>query len=251
MKPGKQRIIEALMIAGLLSLIIALALPAFQQEVPRRRPPCKNNLKQIGLALHNYHDDHGSLPPAYIADENGKPMHSWRVLILPYLDQDELYNQYSFEEPWDGPNNRKLHDRMPDYLGRSGSLKLYQCHQSQDFAKHNGMTSYVVVVGPNTVFPGDQTISLFKDITDGSSNTIMVVEVENSGIHWMEPRDLNFDQIKMTINPKSGQGISSPHEGGVHVLFCDGRVKYLSDKTSPETLRRLLEINDGEPLGDF
>jgi hypothetical protein len=110
------------------------------------------------------------------------------------------------------------------------------------------MTSYVAVVGPNTVFPGSESISI-KDLTDGTAYTIMVVEVKNSGIHCMEPRDLNFNQMVMTINPKSGQGFSCDHVGGAYILLGDGSACFLSDNTSPKTLRRLLKINDGEPLG--
>src|SRR5262245_66359 len=94
--------------------IPALLLPAVQQgREAARRSQCKNNLKQIALALLNYESRYGTFPPAYVADESGKPMHSWRVLILPDLDQQALYNDYNFSEPWDGPNNSRLLTRIP------------------------------------------------------------------------------------------------------------------------------------------
>ena len=98
-------------VAGVLA-ICALTYQAFlgvstPRESPRRSQ-CRNNLKNIGLALHNYHEAHGCFPPAFVADANGKPMHSWRVLILPYLDQGPSRKMYSFNEPRDGPNNKKL-----------------------------------------------------------------------------------------------------------------------------------------------
>ena len=92
------------------------------------RSECRNHLKQIGLALHNYHDTYGSLPPAITRGPDGKPWHSWRILILPWLEQQDIYDRYRFDEPWDGPNNRKLHaaaDRVrqrpprPDVPGKS------------------------------------------------------------------------------------------------------------------------------------
>src|SRR5262249_4828817 len=110
---------------------------------PARRANCTNNMRNIVLALVQYHDSHGAFPPACIADANGKPMHSWRVLILPYLDQRKLYQQYRFDEPWDGPNNRKLHDV---------SLKIFQC-PSHDKSQMSAGTNYVVVIGPGTVWP--------------------------------------------------------------------------------------------------
>jgi hypothetical protein len=108
--------------------LIALLLPAVQQaREAARRTQCKNNMKAIALAMHNYHDTYGSFPPAYIPDENGKPMHSWRVLILPMLDQQFLYSQYDFDQPWDSPANRSVMDRMP---------AIYGCPSSPD-AKGN------------------------------------------------------------------------------------------------------------------
>src|SRR6476620_4852071 len=86
-----------------------------------RRMQCSNNLHNIAIALQNYHDDHGSFPPAYIAAADGKPMHSWRVLLLPYLDREDLYAKYRFDEPWDGPNNSQLHGQ---------ALKVFLCSSS-------------------------------------------------------------------------------------------------------------------------
>src|SRR5579863_9248252 len=107
-------LIELLVVIAIIAILVSLLIPATQQaREAARRSQCKNNLKQIGLALHNYHDAFGSFPPAFVADANGKPMHSWRVLILPYLDQLPLYKEYNFSEPWDGPNNSRLLNRMP------------------------------------------------------------------------------------------------------------------------------------------
>ena len=93
---------------------IGLLLPAFSSaREAARRMQCLNNLKQIALALHNYHDVYGVFPPAYIPDAQGKPKHSWRVLILPFLEEQGTYEKYDFDEPWDGPNNRALLTSMP------------------------------------------------------------------------------------------------------------------------------------------
>jgi hypothetical protein len=199
---------------------------------------CPNNLKQIAIALQLYHDL-GSLPPAYVADASGKPIHSWRVLLLPFLEQEPLYQQYRFDEPWDGPNNRKLHDRY---------LEIYSCPQqfpkSPSDARRD--TSYVVVVGPRTAFPGDRCVS-FGDIRDGRANTVLVVEIRNSGIHWMEPRDLHVTQMNPRVNPPHGQGISSQHNGHAHVAAADGRVTSLSERLSPSEVTGLITIDGREP----
>jgi len=214
-------------------LVFAPTIYSVNSSSPRTR--CNSNMRQIVLALHLYHEIHGSFPPAHIADENGNPMHSWRVLILPYLDRIELYDEYNFDEPWDGPNNRKLHDAI---------VSLYRC-PSADPSLPQTMTSYVAVVGPGTAWPGEKGRTL-SQIKDSSPGTVLLVEVANSGIHWMEPRDLDVTQMTLTINPKWGQGISSNHGGVACVVFADGHVRFLEDDLAPETVRALLTVDDGE-----
>ena len=180
--------------ALLLALLVTLACPCLLPAVSRaretaRRMSCLYNLKQIALALHNYESDYGRFPPACITDDQGQPLHSWRVLLLPYLEGSVLYEAYDFNEPWDGPNNRKLADV---------ALRTFSCPVEAD--KPVTTTSYVAVVGPHTAWPGAQP-SRFDDFTDGTSNTLLVVEVKGSGIHWMEPRDLHVVQTAPGVNP--------------------------------------------------
>jgi hypothetical protein len=175
--------------ACLLGFLVLFLHPTGHGPEPSRRLQCSNHLKQIGLALQWYHDTHGSLPPAYFADSSGKPIHSWRVILLPFIEQEPLYDKYRFDEPWNGPNNRKLHGEI---------LDVYRC-PSRPKRQRATDTSYVVVTGPKTMWPGAKSTSL-SDSTDGTSNTLMVVEMANSGIHWMEPRDLDMATMPLTIN---------------------------------------------------
>jgi len=198
----------------------------------RPRTPCKSNMKRIALAFHDYHDRYSSFPPAFLADTNGRPMHSWRVLLLPFLGCQDLYDQYRFDEPWNGPHNRELAAQIG---------KIFHCPSDSGPSTD---TSYVVVVGPKTVFPGRESVQIAQ-IIDGTSNTILDVEIANSGINWMEPRDLTFDEALRGINPKGGHGISSRHEAGANVCFCDGSVHYVPNGIDPQLLRDLLEFNDG------
>jgi prepilin-type processing-associated H-X9-DG protein len=230
----------------LVSPLIGVACLSTLNSGPRpasRRSQCTNNLKQIGLALYNYHDKFGCFPPAYIVDDAGRPMHSWRVLILPFLEHGPLYNLYRFDEPWDGPNNKKLADTI---------LQIYNC-PSDD---HGGtstastMTNYVAIVGPETAWPESSSTAI-GDIRDGTSNTLLIVEVANSGIHWMEPRDLHVVQMAPTINSKAGQGISSRHTGGAEVLFADGHVQFIIDSLSVGDLRALLTARAGDATTNF
>jgi prepilin-type processing-associated H-X9-DG protein len=224
-------------------LVVPCLVPGSGGSRYSPRSHCKNNLKQIGLALHNYADMYGSFPPAFIADKNGRPVHSWRVLILPFIEQSPLYSKYRFDEPWDGPNNSQL---------ASAIIPLYTCPSDDHGAKDGSatMTSYVAVVGDGTAWPEAGTTS-YRDIRDGTSNTLHVVEVANSGIHWMEPRDLHVIQMAPMVNAKSGQGISSRHNGGANGLICDGAVRFVPNALSAEDLRAWLTAQGGETSPGF
>jgi len=223
---------------GLLTiLLVGVPLGSGGREAARRSM-CNGRLKQIGLALHNYHDRFGCFPPAYVADADGRPLYSWRVLILPYVEQKPLSDAWNFDEPWDSPNNLSV-SQTP--------LDLFLCPSDEQSTAGPGspMTSYLAIVGPETMWPGSEARA-FGDVSDGTSNTLLVVEVHNSGVHWAEPRDLHVDQMAAVINPEAGQGISSAHEHGANVLFADGSVQFLSSETSTATLKALLTIAGGE-----
>ena len=118
---------------------------------------------------------------------------------------------------------------------------------AEDAGVPDTMTSYVAVVGPGTGWPVPGQTK-FADFTDGLSNSILVVEIVDSGIHWMEPRDLKLEDLPLAVNPKSGKGISSRHVGGACVCFADGVVRYLPSDLASDTLRKMLTISDGEEL---
>jgi hypothetical protein len=189
------------------------------------------------LAVANYHSAWGSLPPAYVVGPDGKPWHSWRVLILPYLEQAEAYNRYNFDEPWDGPNNAKLAGSIPmTYLApdvqQTGTRK----------------TSYVAVVGPETAWPGAGSLRM-EDIPDGTGHTILLIEVADSGIHWMEPRDYRFDAMSFRVNDRSGRGPGS-RIGGARMATVDGAVRHMPDDFDPQTLRAVSMARGGESISD-
>ena len=213
-----------------------LLLPlVISSRVNGRKFHCANCLQQISMAMLIYEADHGSFPPAYVADKNGRPMHSWRVLILPYLGRRDLYEQYHFDEPWDGPHNRTLAHRMPWF---------YRC--PSDTRNADSMTDYAVVVGPNTAFPGAKAVKL-SDIPDGLQNTLLVVEAAKAGIPWLEPRDLSEDRMQFKINGDPNTEISSYHSQGANAAFCDGHTEFLSDSENARVLKDMVERNDGHP----
>ena len=173
-----QLLLTAVMGLGLVGL-----LASHPRSAPRwQRTECANHLRQIALALHDYHQVYGCLPPAHVDGPGGKPMHSWRVLILPFLHYEKLYQQYDFAEPWNGPKNSLLAKRIPHE---------YRCPAAQE--ANSWATSYVAVVGPATAWPGSKCVR-FQDIKDGTSDTILLVEVADATIPWMEPRDMRFER---------------------------------------------------------
>lgn len=232
-------LVIALILGGVIVILLicmgvlaALLLPAINAaREAGRKAQCQNNLKQIGVALHSYQAAFGCFPPAYIPDENGQPKHSWRVLILPQLGYQHVYDQYDFDEPWDSPANMALADQMP---------QEYTCATDPDqFTNH---TSYVAAVGPDRMFPGANARKL-TEVPDGLSNTIAVMEYSGSQINWLEPRD----------EPTAGSGAAnsppfSNHPGGWHALMGDASVRWISDSSSSQQVEALMTVDGGEAV---
>jgi hypothetical protein len=188
------------------------------------------------MALHNYHDFYRSLPPAFVADAQGRPMHSWRTLLLPWIEQQSLFNAYDFAEPWDGPNNIRL-SKTP--------LDLFVCPTAP--RTNAAGTHYVFVTGPGTAFPGDRCTT-FSDMQDGRANTILLAEAD-ANISWAEPRDLNVESMSFAINDRSRPSISSRHPLGPAIVPADGIGAWrVTSGVSPATLRALVTIAGGEKV---
>jgi len=219
--------------------LVALLLPAVQAaREAARRTQCNNNLKQIALAFHNYHDTYKTFPPAYIPDENGEPMHSWRVLILPFLEYGPIHSQYNFDEPWDSPGNQAVTNMQ---------IPVFTCPSSGDSATSN-QTNYMVITGPGTMFDGAKATKM-ADVTDGTSNTILVVEVVGTGTKWAEPVDLDASKISPPFSAGVSGNAGSRHPGGMNAAMCDGSVQFISDAVAREVLDALISKDGEEPIG--
>lgn len=190
-----------------------------------------NNMRTIALALHNYHDANRTLPPAYKADKEGKPLLSWRVLILPFVEEDALYKEFHLDEPWDSEHNKTLIARMPD---------VYKSPASK--VSGEGKTNYLTVRGPQSVFPGQKAVN-FAQIPDGMSKTIMTVEVDDDrAVIWTKPDDFQYDPN----DPMKGLGGLWP--GGFIAGFADGAVRFLWSTIDAKTLDALFTRNGKEPV---
>lgn len=173
---------------------------------------CRSRLGQIAVALQNYHDEYGSYPPLCIRDKQGEPMHSWRVLILRYFDCGDFYELYDFNEPWNSPRNSALAKTAPPYL-----RELFRC--PNDFGEEPTWTNFVAIDSSSNEATGPR---LMLSDAESHSSKIMVAEVHQSGIHWMEPRDLTLDQAL------AGLIRLSPGKTSVNFLTTDGKVGTLS-----------------------
>ena len=215
----------------------ALLLPAVQQaREAARRTQCKNNLKQMGLGLHNYHDTFSLFPAAHLNDQQGEPRLSWRVSILPYIDEAPLYNRYDFNVAWDSPGNSVLLNPMP---------RVYACPSHPTPGSTN--TSYATITGDHTVL-GDGKCIRIGEIMDGTSNTLMVVEACQLDFPWMKPVDIDAKTVTVIGTPN---GVSSTHVGGAHVLLADGSVRFISNNIDQGILKNLIERDDGHVVGEY
>ena len=245
--PQKPRTLNPVKVAvwliAILVLLLFFLLPATRTARPAAyRVQCSNNLKQIALALQNYQYVYGTLPPAYITDEDGTPMHSWRVLILPYLEQRILYEQYRFDEPWNGPNNRRLAELIPAVY-RCPSFSPKKGRDGADATGTEMLTQYVVICDEKTFLPGSHALKM-NEINEGKDNTLLIVELDAECVPWMAPRDIDLSGFARVLKDQSNSRLQ--HTGGLHVARVDGSVQFISDKIDRDILYRLFTSNVGE-----
>ena len=225
-------IVELLIVLAIFGVTICFLLPATSRSrEAARRTQCKNNLKQNNLAVHNYESTYHSLPPAYTVDANGERLHSWRTLILPFLDQQQLYESIDLSKPWNHPANAKA---------MKTTVHAFCC-PSNDCPRDR--TTYLAVVASNSCFRPIKSKS-FSEITAPANETLMVIEIAaNDAIPWMSPVDAD-EELVLGL----GQ-IDKPGHRGVHLLFVDGSIGIFDSKMP--ALKRLEMIsasrNDHEP----
>ncbi len=215
-------------------VLVALLLPAVQAaREAARRTQAANNLKQIGLACHNYHAAYNKWPEN-IVDDDGEPLLSWRVQILPFIEQQALYEQFRLDEPWDSEHNLKLSETVLAVFTDPSAITL------------PGYTVFQACIGEGLAFhpDGDNAI---RDMTDGTSNTIMVVETDASNaVPWAAPDDVEID---LDGDPRSIMGHA--HAGGCQVLFGDGSVRFISHAVDKDLFKALLTRSGGERIDAF
>jgi hypothetical protein len=191
----------------------------------------QNALKEIVIAMHNYADKNTTLPAAASHGAGGRPLLSWRVLILPYIEQESLYKEFHLDEPWDSPHNLRLLPRMP---------KTYWSVEDQESNRAH-RTHFQVFVGKGTAFDGKQGLRLPQDFPDGAANTLLVVDAAEA-VLWTKPEDLPYDEAR----PLPALG----HLPGkvFQAALADGSVRSIERSVSERTLRKAVVRDDGEEM---
>jgi len=234
-------------IVALTIMVLPLFYMAQAARESAKRMQCSGNSKGIGLGFQNYYDTHKTFPPAYSVDENGKPLHSWRVLILPYMEQRSLYDKIRLDEPWDSDYNKQFHSMRPRvYACPSDYANCKEYSQKGD--KSDIYTNYVRIVGEGTITNGPDSVSL--DEIEDYPNKIFFVETTRR-ICWMEPEDLKLEDLDLPIPryPKDNSkvGISSYHPDDVIVVTTENAVFSIPKKTSPESFKAAAMIKGKVP----
>jgi type II secretory pathway pseudopilin PulG len=228
-------VIIGVVLVGMLlcgGILVALLLPAVQAaREAARRSQSTNNMKQLGLAMHNYHDTYQSFPPAVVRDENGTALYSGRVLLLPFMEQSALFNAFDKTKAWNAPENA--------HIVASRIATFEDPSSPATGAPH---TDYFFVTGAGSIFEEGKPHNLAQ-ISDGTSNTIWMLEGKNGNVHWAEPKDFDIGQL--------GSVPPGNHPSGNVAAFADGSVRFLSRSIDPATLRALLTSDGGEPVPQF
>ena len=228
--------------------------PISAAQAAARRQQSMNNLKQIALAFFNFHDHKAHFPPAAVIGPDGRPWHSWRVLVLPFLEERDLYEQYDFSQPWDSPKNMAIAEKVP---------KVFQ---DPAVGAKDGSTHYAVLVGDATLFPSGRNATMkaagdteairtgglaLPTVTDGTSNTIMIATVDPTRrIPWTKPEDIVVGPDGPSIG--TPEGIGAIHAAGKGkaglVAIADGSVRALSESLDAKILAALATRNGGEVI---
>ncbi|WP_404310420.1 DUF1559 family PulG-like putative transporter [Neorhodopirellula lusitana] len=244
--PKRKRSVAWVVAAVMMLLIVGAAVIAIAQvggsaaqrvRQGRERMASIRNLEKIALALNAYAADHGTYPAPAILGQGGKPLLSWRVQILPYLGEEELFDRFNLNERWDSEENQMLsYQDMP---------AVYRHSSSQGWATD---TVYHLVTGTGTLFPASGPLGP-KQVLDGAGKTILCVEARKAS-NWTEPVDVDAITAGGKINSTGGSDLGGVTEGGVCVVTVDGRGHFLAESTPAMTVNALVSPKGGEPLTD-
>ena len=227
------------MFFGIVCPVLVLLMVGLSREAVYRANCIGLHSQMFGMAIWNYEDANKHFPPVFVRDKNGMPLFSWTVEILPQSGYGGLYNQLKKNEPWNSPNNIKILPRtLPEYACPSVNRDANDCS-----------SNYMAIIGPGMIWT-DEGTKKSADLLNGRSQTVVAVEVVNSGKHWAEPFALTADEVLENMKTGKGIRISSCHPDGVNVLFADGHAGFLPTKMPLSLWRKILDgkFNEYEDL---
>lgn len=200
------------------------------------RSDCARNIRELTIAIHEYESANGCFPPPWTTDQSGRRLHSWRVLILPYIGQKKLYDQIDLTRLWDDPVNQPFHDQMPAIFC-CASLKYHSKWRTT-----GNTTNYVVVVGEHTAWPEKGTVKSHQ-IPDSTSRTVAIIESESHRIPWMSPRDPKLADFLSTFS------FEGRHGQNINVSTIDGSTRPVwKDQFIRRQFEYIFTIDDGKSV---
>lgn len=220
-------LLELLVVLCILAVLVAILLPLRRTAGPAaRQSQCRNHLRNIAIGLHEYHEVYQAFPPAYTVDADGKPLHSWRTLLLPYLDQQSLYDKIDLTQPWDAPVNADAFQ---------SAVYVYSCPAGKPL---DNRTTYLAIIAPHSALRPRASCGM-ADIRDEAGHTALVIEVDRDhAVPWMSPQDAD-EALLLSQDAKA----KLSHPNGFHAVFADGSVKFLNAKMDSAGRRSMMTID--------
>lgn len=216
-------------------VMVALLLPAVNAaRQAALRMETQNDMKMIALGVHNYHDTYGQFPPLYVTDADGNPASSWRVSLLPFIEEMSLSDRWEDGQPWDSDANKPLLEQTPS---------LYRALGDSSTGPHDGECHVFAIRDPQALLSGDEP-RRFRDVLDGTSNTLFALYLPNRSAPWSAPQDLTIDEAFQEVSAAS-------YDAPVMVIMCDGSVRVLTTPISREAFVGLVTRDGGERSLDF
>ena len=226
-----------LLVPGAMMFAVAISSLLRDGHGDSNRQTCSNNLRQFTLALAIYAQSKGQLPQAIVSDPDGRPLHSWRIAIMPRIEQAELAEAYDWTEPWNSRHNAQL---------LMAPIEIFRCPSDRKFFQEKESlptTNYFAVVGPQTAWPPDRGMA-FDEITDGRDQTILLLEAAGLNVPWGEPRDLSYEEALEILTSVSDERIA--HRDGINAAFASGTVRFLPVPMKREMAEALLTAHGGD-----